>query len=197
MIVMVGKIRLFWAVNLPGEIKAGLGKIQQNLKISGADAGWVDPRNLHVTVKFLGDTDAALAGRIVESAGGLGKMGTLRLEAGGLGFFPGPVSPRVLWVGLRGEVNRLGAVARMVEDSMGGLGFSREGRRFSPHITLARIRSPRGTGSLVEAVKAEGSRAERLGAFEVLTVDLMQSGLRPGGPVYTVLATVKFSGQGR
>ncbi len=189
---MARGLRLFWAVNLPEELKKTLSKVQDRLKTAGADARWVEPRNLHVTVKFLGDTDFALVGKIVDAAvGGLKGCLPFRLEVGGLGFFPRPSSPRVLWAGLRGEVDALGEVAGRMEEAMLGCGFPPEGRKFSPHLTLARIKSPRGAADLAKIAEAESSGAECLGSFEVSSVDLMRSDLTPRGPVYTLLASVR------
>lgn len=184
---------MFWAVNLPEEIKLKLSDIRDRLQTAGADARWVEPGNLHVTVKFLGDTDAGLVAQVADSAVRcLRGFNTFRLDVGGLGFFPGPSGPRVLWAGLKGEVAFLREAARKVEDAMAPLGFPREARKFSPHLTLARIKSSRGAAGLVKAVEAEKSRVENLGGFKVAAVDLMQSGLTPRGPVYTLLASVKL-----
>lgn len=190
---MAGKLRLFWAVNLPGELKAKIGQMQERLKAAGAGAKWVDHHNLHVTIKFLGDTDTGQVAQIVDTAASsLKNFKAFRLEVGGLGFFPGPASPRVMWAGLRGETGMLKEVARVVEDSMAGLGFPREGRKFSPHLTLARIKPSRHTEELVRLADNESPRQAKLGIFRVASVELMQSDLTPRGPVYTLLAAVKI-----
>lgn len=191
---MASKLRLFWAVNLPEELKNRIHEIRNRLGTAGG-AKWVEPRNLHVTVKFLGDTDIDLVRPVVDSAAGrLKGVKSFSLEVGGLGFFPGTSSPRVLWAGLKGEVSLLGVVARMVEEAAAEHGFPRESRKFSPHVTLARIKSPVEAGELVAAVEKEKSRVESLGSFRVASVDLMKSDLTPRGPVYTLLSSVRLEG---
>ncbi len=189
---MAKKLRLFWAVNLPGELKNKIRGIRERLGTAGR-ANWVEPRNLHVTVKFLGDTDIDLVHQVVDSAARrLKGVKSFSLEVGGLGFFPGTSSPRVLWAGLKGEVDVLGGVARMLEEAMAEHGFPRESRRFFPHVTLARIKSPAGVGDLVTAVEKERPLAESLGSFRVFSLDLMMSDLTPQGPVYTLLSPLKL-----
>ena len=187
------KIRLFWAVNLPLNTRTKLCYIEDRLREAGADARWVEEDNLHVTVKFLGDTDPGRVARITESVSGrLSGLGKFRLEPEGMGFFPGAHSPRVLWVGLGGDVGALGKVALAVEDAMEELGYPREGRRFTPHLTLARIRSPRNAERLAALVRAEAAGIAGLGVIDVHTVDLMSSTLTGSGPVYRPIARVKL-----
>lgn len=188
------KIRLFWAVNLPSDTRKKLCYIKDRLGGAGADAKWVEEDNLHITVKFLGDTDPGRVPGITESVSSrLKDLGRFRLEPLGMGFFPGAHSPRVLWVGLGGDVDTLGKVALAVEDAMERQGFPREGRRFSPHLTLARIRSPRNVERLAGMVRAETAGMAGLGFFDVRTVDLMSSTLTGSGPVYRTVARVNLA----
>lgn len=191
---MAKKLRLFWAVNLPEELKTKLWHMQESLRAAGADAKWVEHQNLHVTVKFLGETDAGLVAQIVDAAAGrLKSFKAFGLEVSGLGFFPGPASPRVVWAGLQGETGMLKELARAVEDSMADCGFPRESRKFSPHLTLARVRSSRNIGDLVKIMDDQSKRGARPGSFRVSSVDLMQSDLTPRGPVYNRLAAIRLT----
>ncbi|MCL5057744.1 MAG: RNA 2',3'-cyclic phosphodiesterase [Actinobacteria bacterium] len=188
------KIRLFWAVNLPPGTRKKLCYIGDRLREAGADAKWVEENNLHVTVKFLGDADPGMVDRITEGASGrLKDLGRFSLEPEGMGFFPGAHSPKVLWVGLGGDVGTLCEAALAVEDAMEGLGFPREGRKFSPHLTLARIRSPRNVERLAGLVHAEAAGINGLGIFDVDSVDLMSSTLTGSGPVYRPIARIKLA----
>lgn len=192
---MAKKLRLFWAANLPGEIKDKLQLVQERLMIAGADAKWVEHRNLHITLKFLGETDAGMVAPMAGlAAGGLKGCRAFGLELGDLGFFPGQGPPRVLWVGLKGEVGLLKEAARAVDDLMAVQGFPREVRRFLPHLTLARIRSPRNVEELIRTMGEENNRAGMAGSFRVSTIDLMQSDLSPRGPEYTLLASIRLTG---
>ncbi|MFZ5648683.1 MAG: RNA 2',3'-cyclic phosphodiesterase [Bacillota bacterium] len=188
------KLRLFWAVNLPEDFKAGISEIQTRLKNSGSDSKWVDPHNLHITVKFLGETDGGMVGEMAGAvAERLKGCGEFRLALEGLGFFPGAANPRVLWAGLKGDVGKLKEIAAAVDQCMSGLGFPREGRKFSPHLTLARLRSSKNMEDLIKGVGVETATVNSLGGFSVLSVDLMQSDLNRQGPVYSVLKSVRLA----
>ncbi|MFZ5645424.1 MAG: RNA 2',3'-cyclic phosphodiesterase [Bacillota bacterium] len=187
------KLRLFWAVNLPADLKSRLFGIVSRLKAAGADAKWVEEGNLHVTVKFLGEADPALIPRITEAVkGSLIGFDKFRLDMKEMGFFPGVARPRVLWAGFGGEITALKNTARAVDDSMGDLGFPREGRVFTPHITLARIKSPLNIGDLTRAVAMESPGINKMGGFDVCSIDLMSSMLTRSGPVYSLISSVKL-----
>ncbi|MFZ5649838.1 MAG: RNA 2',3'-cyclic phosphodiesterase [Bacillota bacterium] len=188
------KLRLFWAINLPEDIKTKISGIQYRLGQSGSDSKWVERRNLHITVKFLGEAGPGLVGEIAGSVSQkLQGYGELRLALDGMGFFPGAASPRVLWAGLKGDVNMLKEIAGAVDQCMSGLGFPREGRKFSPHLTLARIKSTSNLENLIKMVGEETPSVNSIGGFRALSVDLMQSDLSRQGPVYSVLQTVRLT----
>lgn len=188
------KLRLFWAVNLPGDFKAKISDIQDRLREAGSDAKWVDSHNLHITVKFIGDAEPKMVGEIAGAVSEkLQGYGEFRLVLEGLGFFPAAANPRVLWAGLKGDVRILKEIAGAVEDCMSGLGYPRESRKFSPHLTLARVRSSRNLEDLVKRVGEEESSVNALGGFRAVSVDLMQSHLGRQGPEYTVLRQVRLT----
>ena len=180
------KLRLFWAVNLPLEIRKKLFSAGERLREAGADAKWVEENNLHLTVKFLGDADQGMVERIAQSAAGrLRGFGKFSLDLKGTGFFPGARSPKVLWVGLGGDVNKLRALALTLEEAMESLGFPGEGRKFSPHLTLARIRSPRNVDRLAGLVQPGAAGIRRPGGLYggVGGTDVQHAGpLRPDIP---------------
>lgn len=185
--------RLFWAINLPDELKRKFFGIQSWLREVPADVKWVEQHNLHLTVKFLGEVDAGLIDDITraveESVAGSGEF---ILEFADIGFFPGPQRPRVIWVGVRGEVQKFRLLHDRVEESMARLGFASEGARFSPHLTLGRLRSPRGARELVSKARAIAGESGVIGRVRVAAVDLVESRLTRTGPLYSVLATLKL-----
>jgi len=190
----MGQLRLFWAINLPEEHKLKLSRIQASLLQCGPDAKWVEYRNLHLTVKFLGETDPSMVKAITASVSQRLKLYRgfiLNLE--GLGFFPNSANPRVLWAGLKGEVAALKGIAGVVDHCMAEYGFAMEVRRFSPHLTLARLKSSTNKDKLIKGMEAEEPRVKALGDFNVFSVDLMQSQLSRLGPSYTCLASVKLN----
>ncbi|MDI6711100.1 MAG: RNA 2',3'-cyclic phosphodiesterase [Bacillota bacterium] len=181
--------RLFWAVNLPEDMKAVLARLQDRLRHPALDAKWVEQENLHLTLKFLGETEAATVTALVDAVRErVSGSGSVLLELCRCGTFGRP--PRVLWVGVQGDVPRLRAVHERVEEACRPLGFEPETRGFSPHLTLARLRAA-GRG-LPREVAAAAAAVGSLGTLSVTSIELMRSRLSPRGPVYSVLASVNL-----
>jgi 2'-5' RNA ligase len=150
---------------------------------------WVAPENLHVTLKFLGSIDDLRVQSVIDVLHtAVRGQAPFELEVVGLGAFPSATRPRVLWAGIVGGAGPLAALAAAVEDALAGLGFPRETRAFSPHITLARIREPGRAPALAEALGAASGR--RFGRVAVANTALMRSDLSPWGARYTALASV-------
>jgi len=182
-------IRTFIAIEIPDGIKDGMKEVQETLRKSRADVGWVRPEGVHLTLKFLGDFEAGRVGGLgdaIESA--VKGIRPFQLEVKGIGVFPTPKAPRVVWLGLGGEMDSLSAVYEKVEAACEGLGFKREPRPFKPHLTLGRVKSPGGRESLMRSV-AEHERAD-LGAFTAGAVSVMKSELMPSGAVYTEMRRI-------
>jgi len=115
------------------------------------------------------------------------------LEARGIGAFPNPRAPRVIWLGLQGAPEAMASLHRMhagIEDGVAGLGFPRESRAFTAHLTLARVRDRQSGAALAKVLEANRDRA--VGSFTAASVGLIKSELRPAGAVYTTLVEVPF-----
>ena len=185
-------LRLFWAVNLSSEIKVKTAVLQSQLKKSGADVKWVEEDNFHLTVKFLGDTEPELIPIMVEKVkkqvSSLDPF-TLRIED--LGVFPRKGPPRVVWAGVNGEKDKFIMLYNRMQQALEPLGFSPEGKPFSPHLTLGRVRSSRGSEALLTTMAALHSNSV-VGDTIVESVDLMQSELTKQGAVYKLLEVVKL-----
>lgn len=153
---------------------------------------WVRPESIHLTLKFLGAVRNELVpelGKILAPVFSLQQ--TFRLSAEGLGAFPNLGRPRVVWVGLADRSGRLESLAGLVENAVEPLGFPREKRSFSPHLTLGRVRSDGGKRDLVETIR---QRMDVTGpAFTVDHAVLFQSILKPSGAEYRALAKFDFS----
>jgi 2'-5' RNA ligase len=179
-------MRLFVAVNLPSEVRERLAAEQDRLRHAQADVSWVRAENIHVTLKFLGETEEKRLDRIppalLEVARGIAPFS---VQVSGLGSFGGRV-PRVVWVGIQEGAEPLSRLAKDVEAAMGRLGFPKEKRGFTAHITLGRVRSARNAEALLTALAQ--TETGPFGSVEVHQFELMQSELRPTGSVYTVLA---------
>jgi 2'-5' RNA ligase len=150
------------------------------------DVAWVAPDNLHLTLKFLGGVDAerleAVATALTAAAAG---STVFDLVVRGLGAFPSPTRPRVLWAGVDEGRAAAATLARGVDDALAALGFEREARAFAPHVTLGRVRVPRPAPRLAEALAAGG----HFGRQPVASVALMRSDLSSRGARYSELAT--------
>jgi len=195
--VGVEQVRLFWAVNLPAEIKTRLALLQSLLRGVPAHVKWVEQQNLHLTVKFMGDVNRGKINNIVQAVElAVADSIPISLELGGTGFFPNSRQPRVIWVGVRGAVDEFRRLHQMVEKSLVELGFPLESKVFSPHLTVGRVRSPKGVGDLVKKLETAAQESACFGRVDVTTIDLMESELTRKGPVYSVVAGVPLQGAG-
>jgi len=179
-------VRCFIAVEVNDPpILDGIGRAQSSLSTTGANLKLVERENIHFTLKFLGDVREGLLPEVINVVSGT-SFEPFRMALRGVGVFPSLRRPRVVWAGVTEGAEELEAVFRELEPRLVELDFKPEGRPFSPHITIARVRSGRNRDRLIEEVMAlEGMD---FGGFQVRNVKLKKSVLTPGGPVYTDLA---------
>ena len=187
---MSGSVRTFVAIELPAGLRDALGSIPAAASLpAGTSVRWTPPENLHLTLRFLGDTPEEqlppLADALDAVAAG---AASFELELGAAGAFPEARNARVLWVGLDDADRRLRRLRNQVEAAVRGLGWKREGRRFQPHLTLARLRRPTRlpAGGWIETVP----RCR----FAVEEVSLVRSTLKPAGAEYDVLHRAPLAG---
>ena len=182
------RIRSFIAVELgDGDILTKIVGLQRTLIQTGADLKIVEPQNIHATLRFLGEIPSSLVESICQAMRQI-KFQPFDLELEGLGFFPDYRRPNVVWVGItRGEVE-LCSIFNQLEPNLRKLGFAPDRKGFSPHLTIARVRSGRNRQKLVEAVEA--LKDQRLGSMIVDRLKLKKSVLTPKGPIYTTLYEV-------
>ena len=189
------RVRAFVAVELPEDLKGVLAATQQELDLLGARVRWASRETLHLTLKFLGDVERVqlveVARAVEEVAAGWSPW---EVELVGVGWFPPKGKPRVVWAGVGVGRESVVELAEAVDRALESLGFSRERRRFHPHVTLGRVRSTGDVSALVAALRSGADR--QFGAFEVDGVTTFESELRPEGPVHTVVATA-WAGGGR
>ena len=193
------QIRSFIAIELNESINAALTDLQEQLKakVPRGSVRWVRPEGIHLTLKFLGNVPAnrieEIERALIQACAG---VPSFSFSVGGLGCFPNPRRPRVVWVGVQEETGTLARLQRAIENGMEKLGFAPEGRKFDPHLTLGRTQrraSPgdvRRLGQLVEE-----TNIGELGQMEARVVSLIRSDLRPTGAVYTQLAAVGLEGK--
>lgn len=189
----MSKKRLFWAINLPAELKSSIAGWQSMLRRVPADVKWVEEQNLHLTMKFLGDVDAGRVETLVQAVQPrMAQAGPANLDFAGIGFFPSAGRPRVIWVGVRGEVRKINLLKENMEMAMAAFGLPHDNKKFSPHLTLGRLRSARGAGELAQKAVTISEKAALMGSVQVTTLDLMESKLTARGPHYTLLASVNL-----
>jgi 2'-5' RNA ligase len=187
------QIRSFIAIELPQELKLALARLQEKIKSAGnAPVKWVDPGNIHVTLKFLGDVSAEITGKIT-SALEEAVRGTrpFNIEVSGIGVFPNMRRVQIVWVGLAGELEKLGQLQQRIETGLIPLGFKAESRSFTPHLTLARVRDYAGPderqklGQLIAGMSFDTKYK-----IDVNAIHLMRSQLTREGPIYSRISTV-------
>ena len=180
-------IRTFIAVNLAPSVVEEIAKIQTELQQAKADIRWVRVEGMHLTLKFLGDIDRRQVAPIVAALQTtLQDQPVVQVTARGLGGFPNLRRPRVIWAGLSGD--GLVTLRDRVETALVGLDFPLGERRFTPHITLGRVRSQRGWPEVLALIRQ--SEQADFGESIIDTVTVYQSELQPGGAVYTPLGSI-------
>ena len=175
-------MRVFIAIELPEGVRRKLGEIEKKLRPTTSSARWVSPDSIHLTLKFIGEVSEARLQDVDQALEGL-TWRPFQVAVHGVGFFPGPRSPRVLWAGL--TASTMEDLAREIDARMERFGFDREKRAFRPHLTLARARDARLDAQLVESAK-KFEEAD-CGTFMVDRCFLFQSTLKPTGSVYAKL----------
>ena len=188
------KLRSFLALDPPDEVIREIGAIQSRLrKLIEGDIRWVRPEGIHLTLKFFGDVfaaDVVNIATVVEKAAE--EERSFSLAIGGAGVFPDPHRPRVLWLGMNGDVERLLVFQKGLDQALHEIGFPREERPFRPHLTVARIKTSRGLIGLARAL--EKNEEYSAGRFVASGLSLIQSELTPRGAIYTKLKWFPFAG---
>jgi 2'-5' RNA ligase len=188
--------RLFVAVELPGAVRQALDHLQHELQRRALRGlRWVRPEGIHLTLKFLGETPRDKLDTIEEAlTGSTAGIAPHELSLGRLGTFGSRNAPRVLWVDLAGDVETLQRLQEQVERALVPLGFPRENRGFSAHLTLARVGPESARDVAGPLAEATGSVSASPTRFEASEVALMMSKLGPGGAVYTQLKAFPLAG---
>ena len=188
-------VRAFIAVDIPQEARDALSEVislLQNQGVSGVR--WVRPDAIHLTLKFLGEIDPSLVeGILARMERAVRGTGIIALALGDIGAFPNLNSPRVIWVGLTGELGPLSGLQERIDTEMSLMegGFPKEDRPFTAHLTLGRLRENVSGEERRRAGKAMAEvTLERRVRWQVKEVNLVRSTLTPTGAVYDVLGSL-------
>jgi 2'-5' RNA ligase len=185
-------MRLFIAIDLGNEVRASVEKEVVRLSALAPSAKWVNVQGVHVTLVFLGYIED---GRVPEVEAIVREVARrhapLALGVEGMGSFGSSTRPRVLWVGVTGDVEALGAIKDDLEPRLLAFGYEPEKRAFKPHLTLARSRAPNGDSALARCIHS--SRVEAFGKADVDRLILFRSDLSPKGAKYTPICEPRLA----
>ena len=182
-------MRLFIAIEIPQTIRSTFATLLKEFRAIAPQVKWVRAENLHVTLKFLGETEAAKLGALQNVLSAVRSEEPVGLEFRGLGFFPNEKRPRVFWAGMEASPN-LKTLAADIDQATHRLGYPLEERPFTPHLTLARFQPPGIPPKLLQAIQVKSAQAFdslRTGEFH-----LIESKLKPTGAEYTTVQTFQF-----
>lgn len=180
-------MRAFIAIELSDDIRSTLSQIQSRLKYSGADIKWVEEKNIHLTLKFLGEINEDRCKKIIALLDDIGRLTRpFEINLKDIGTFPDMDNPKVIWVGLdRGAVESK-LLAERIDDALAGIGFEKESRQFAAHLTIGRARSQKNKEALKQTLSTYSLKLIA-GPQLIDHITLFQSTLTPKGPVYTKL----------
>ena len=188
-------IRSFLAFELPPEMKNTISGVYEKVRTSRLAVRWVRPESIHITVVFMGNVREEDLPRIGNEAGEAGSdFAPFHASLKGMGCFPGCRNPRVIWVGLEGEIERMSSLRDDLQNRLIPFGITPEKRGFKPHLTLGRFKKPS---------REEGEIGILMDRYQDLTspvcslheLVLFKSDLKPGGAVYTKMLSFPLSGK--
>lgn len=183
-------------VKFRGFISIDIGSFQKliqlgnEIKNSGANVKLVEPENIHITLKFLGDTNEADIEKIEEIIkNAVNDMDSFKIKFKNVGVFPNQNYIKVLWIGIENK-DKLEIIAQKIDKDLSKLGFKKEKRGFSAHLTVGRVRSAKNKDNLLQII--EKYKDIEFLNFKVDSIKLKKSELTPKGPIYTTLKDVKI-----
>ena len=185
-------MRLFIAIEIPENIRTVFAALLKDFRALAPQLKWVRTENLHVTLKFLGETDPSKSGSLQNALSGVRSAEPANLEFRGLGFFPNEKRPRVFWAGMEASAI-LKTLAADVDQALHKLGFPLEERPFAPHLTLARIFLPILPPKLLQAINEKSGQT--FGSLSADEFHLIESKLKPAGAEYTTLQSFHFASE--
>jgi 2'-5' RNA ligase len=187
-------MRVFIAIDIDDGIRAALRDLQQQLQskvdVKRSDVKWVNPGNIHLTLKFLGETKDEQVVEVCNITKGVaGRHRSFELDVESVGSFGGK-SARVLWVGVGRGSDALLRLQEDLDQQLASAGWSPEARKFTGHLTLCRVRNPKAGVKLAQT--SDAFRDFRLGTMSADSITVFESQLRPTGPIYTRLGDYKL-----
>jgi 2'-5' RNA ligase len=181
--------RCFIAIDCSNEqVIQRLRDIQSGLTGTGGHLKHVEPDNLHLTLKFLGDIEKPMVDMVSEMVSGI-SFNSFNMFVENVGVFPNLRRPATIWAGITEGVTEIMQIFREVDKKLSKIGFERERRKYHPHITISRVRSGKNRDKLIEELMRVSDYS--FGGNMVDKIALKKSVLTPKGPIYTTLAESK------
>jgi RNA 2',3'-cyclic 3'-phosphodiesterase len=182
-------VRAFVAVEVAEVIRSRIAKLYESLADHHFPVRWVRPEGIHLTLKFLGQVPCTDLPRIMEAiTKGTAGSAPFTMTVQGFGVFPNFRRPRVLWVGLTGQIDALKALQESIDREFEKIGFEKENRPFSPHVTIGRVQeNARPSAILSMGEELKDVRPGNLGTWTVGGLRLMRSQIQRGGAIYSAL----------
>lgn len=188
---MKHKIRTFVAIELPENIRSDIRKLQHAFSAYQFNIRWVKLRNMHLTLKFIGDVNPVHVKTIGDVLADIvGQNAVFELLPRGMGVFPNIRHPQILWTGVAGQMDALRCLHRSVEIALDPLGFTAESRPFTGHLTIGRIKKRIDPKRLADALRTHQGFASD--PFAVERLMLFKSDLKKNGPIYTKLREMRL-----
>jgi 2'-5' RNA ligase len=187
------RLRTFVGVDITPVIRERAVALQQNLSKTGAQVKWVEPENLHVTLLFLGEVEDREVPNVCRAISEeTQKHSSFPMTVETVGCFPNPRRPRILWIGVGQGAQELCSLHDALEAPLLNLGcYRREERKYTPHITIGRVRGDRPANDLSVALAKQASWHG--GQSDVREILVLSSELTPQGPVYTIMSRAKLA----
>ncbi|ENO12129.1 2''-5'' RNA ligase [Thermoplasmatales archaeon SCGC AB-539-C06] len=184
----MSQFRGFIAVDI--DFFSKLLEFEKEIKETGANVKLVEPENTHITLKFLGDTNESLMGEIDKIMKDAVKgIDPFNIQLKGAGVFPNQNYIKVIWIGIK-QGEPIGIIVRKIDEQFSKIGFKKEKRGFSPHLTIARVKSAERRNEILYVI--EKYRDVQFVDIRIDSIKLKKSDLTPKGPIYTTLLDIKL-----
>ena len=187
------RIRSFISFDISsGEILKKIQDVQEKLVETEADLKVVKPKNIHITMRFLGEISSETIEKVIEQIEEI-KSQSFDIEFKGIGTFPNIKYPRVIWIGIKKGSNELKEIYTQLEPRLNKIGFNPDKKGFSPHLTIARLRSSRNRKTLTDILRH--LEFLEIGIIRAEILKLKKSTLTPSGPIYSTIHEVNLDSQ--
>jgi RNA 2',3'-cyclic 3'-phosphodiesterase len=189
------KLRLFIAIQIPEPVRDEIIRVQQELQplVPHSVARWTRPDQFHLTLRFLGDVPVAGLEKLKKSVGAVCRnVRPLSLRAEGVGFFPNPRSPRVIWVGINDGEGQLVDLQKQIETVAGQFSSEPGEKNFTGHVTLGRLKNPRPADTRELVARAQSFEKRLFGDWPALEIEIIRSELSPAGARHTSLGVIRL-----